>query len=142
MCEIEIRRWEWDLFTFICSPIHILSFCLAIVVSRRYINGWCIIAWWEWSLLLDFICTPCNSHYDVSFGSYMDYSMVQSLYVMAVIDNGLGLMKSRFAGNDITAPRAVFPSIVGVPRHQGSFIWICVPLEISGICVYIDGEWS
>ncbi|XP_077801663.1 actin, cytoplasmic 1-like isoform X1 [Macaca mulatta] len=34
-----------------------------------------------------------------------------------VIDNGSGMCKAGFAGND--APRAVFPSIVGRPRHQG-----------------------
>ena len=35
-----------------------------------------------------------------------------------VCDNGSGLVKSGFAGDD--APRAVFPSIVGRPRHQVS----------------------
>ena len=34
-----------------------------------------------------------------------------------VVDNGGGMVKARFAGDD--APRAVFPSIVGRPRHQG-----------------------
>uniref|UniRef100_A0A2I2YRK9 Actin, cytoplasmic 1 n=1 Tax=Gorilla gorilla gorilla TaxID=9595 RepID=A0A2I2YRK9_GORGO len=34
-----------------------------------------------------------------------------------VIDNGSGMCKAGFAGDD--APRAVFPSIVGHPRHQG-----------------------
>ncbi|KAK7807378.1 hypothetical protein U0070_026812 [Myodes glareolus] len=33
-----------------------------------------------------------------------------------VIDNGSGMCKAGFAGDD--APRAVFPSIVGHPRHQ------------------------
>jgi len=37
-----------------------------------------------------------------------------------VCDNGSGLVKSGFAGDD--APRAVFPSIVGRPRHQVSLI--------------------
>jgi actin-related protein len=32
-----------------------------------------------------------------------------------VIDNGSGMCKAGFAGDD--APRAVFPSIVGRPRH-------------------------
>ena len=32
------------------------------------------------------------------------------------VDNGSGMMKAGF-GDD--APRAVFPSIVGRPRHQG-----------------------
>jgi len=37
-----------------------------------------------------------------------------------VIDNGSGMMKAGFAGDD--APRAVFPSIVGRPRHQGVMV--------------------
>ena len=37
-----------------------------------------------------------------------------------VIDNGSGLMKAGFAGDD--APRSVFPSIVGRPRHKGVMV--------------------
>ena len=33
-----------------------------------------------------------------------------------VVHNGSGMCKAGFAGDD--APRAVFPSIVGRPRHQ------------------------
>ena len=40
-----------------------------------------------------------------------------------VCDNGSGLVKAGFAGDD--APRAVFPSIVGRPRHQVT----CTPLR-------------
>lgn len=36
-----------------------------------------------------------------------------------VVDNGSGMCKAGFAGDD--APRAVFPSIVGRPRHQVSY---------------------
>ena len=36
-----------------------------------------------------------------------------------VVDNGSGMCKAGFAGDD--APRAVFPSIVGRPRHQVGF---------------------
>jgi actin-related protein len=43
-----------------------------------------------------------------------------------VCDNGSGMVKSGFAGDD--APRAVFPSIVGRPRHQVRvspfFLWV------------------
>ena len=41
-----------------------------------------------------------------------------------VVDNGSGMCKAGFAGDD--APRAVFPSIVGRPRHQviAMLIWI------------------
>lgn len=37
-----------------------------------------------------------------------------------MIDNGSGMCKAGFAGDD--APRAVFPSIVGRPRHQGIMV--------------------
>nr|BBI93157.1 actin [Moesziomyces antarcticus] len=37
-----------------------------------------------------------------------------------VIDNGSGMCKAGFAGDD--APRAVFPSVVGRPRHQGVMV--------------------
>lgn len=36
-----------------------------------------------------------------------------------VIDNGSGMVKAGFAGDD--APRAVFPAITGRPRHQVLF---------------------
>jgi len=37
-----------------------------------------------------------------------------------VVDNGSGMCKAGFAGDD--APRAVFPSIVGRPRHPGVMV--------------------
>jgi hypothetical protein len=37
-----------------------------------------------------------------------------------VVDNGSGMCKAGFAGYD--APRAVFPSIVGRPRHKGVMV--------------------
>ncbi|XP_045172009.2 actin-3-like [Mercenaria mercenaria] len=37
-----------------------------------------------------------------------------------VVDNGSGMCKAGFAGDD--APRAVFPSIVGRRRHQGAMV--------------------
>merc|ERR1712223_1474474 len=37
-----------------------------------------------------------------------------------VVDNGSGMCKAGFAGDD--APRAVFPSIVGRPRHHGVMV--------------------
>merc|ERR1712002_14478 len=40
--------------------------------------------------------------------------------VAVVVDNGSGMVKAGFAGDD--APRAVFPSIVGRPRHQGVMV--------------------
>ena len=37
-----------------------------------------------------------------------------------VIDNGSGMVKAGFAGDD--APRAVFPSIIGRPKHPGIMV--------------------
>ncbi|XP_051786793.1 actin-like isoform X4 [Erpetoichthys calabaricus] len=37
-----------------------------------------------------------------------------------IIDNGSGMCKAGFAGDD--APRAAFPSIVGRPKHQGIMV--------------------
>lgn len=37
-----------------------------------------------------------------------------------VVDNGSGMVKAGFAGDD--APRAVFPSIVGRPKHPGIMV--------------------
>eukprot|EP01083_Nonionella_stella_P155645 503051_1 len=37
-----------------------------------------------------------------------------------VIDNGSGIMKGGFAGAD--APKAIFPTIVGRPKHQGVMV--------------------
>ncbi|KAH0472333.1 MAG: hypothetical protein KVP17_000064 [Porospora cf. gigantea B] len=40
--------------------------------------------------------------------------------VPLVLDNGTGMMKAGFSGND--APHAVFPSVVGRPKHQGVMV--------------------
>lgn len=37
-----------------------------------------------------------------------------------VIDNGSGMCKAGFAGDD--SPRCVFPSIVGIPKHKGVMV--------------------
>jgi actin len=46
----------------------------------------------------------------------MDDEEAQAL----VVDNGSGMVKSGFSGDD--APRAVFPSIVGRPKHEGVMV--------------------
>ena len=48
-----------------------------------------------------------------------------------VIDNGSGMCKAGFAGDD--APRAVFPSIVGRPRHQVIISIIIMIIETDHI---------
>ncbi|KAK4354615.1 hypothetical protein RND71_026809 [Anisodus tanguticus] len=40
--------------------------------------------------------------------------------IQPLVDNGTGMVKAGFAGDD--APRVVFPSIVGRPRHQGVMV--------------------
>ncbi len=45
-----------------------------------------------------------------------------------VVDNGSGMCKAGFAGDD--APRAVFPSIVGRPRHQVQIYIIYTQIEL------------
>lgn len=50
-----------------------------------------------------------------------------------VVDNGSGMCKAGFAGDD--APRAVFPSIVGRPRHQVSSTTIYGPQCFSRLDV-------
>ena len=49
-----------------------------------------------------------------------------------VIDNGSGMCKAGFAGDD--APRAVFPSIVGRPRHQ-----VGETMNLHSLCRFIIG---
>merc|ERR1712098_696566 len=55
------------------------------------------------------------------FPSYTQTSTMCDEDVAALVcDNGSGMCKAGFAGDD--APRAVFPSIVGRPRHQGVMV--------------------
>lgn len=57
-----------------------------------------------------------------------------------VIDNGSGMCKAGFAGDD--APRAVFPSIVGRPRHQVRFffhkIFLNLQYQKSILCHFVS----
>ena len=48
-----------------------------------------------------------------------------------VCDNGSGMVKAGFAGDD--APRSVFPSIVGRPRHMGVMV---------GMGQKVRGAWA
>ena len=49
-----------------------------------------------------------------------------------VVDNGSAMVKTGFSGED--APRDVFPSIVGRPRHKG------VMVEMGQKYTYVDDE--
>lgn len=48
--------------------------------------------------------------------------MADEEIVALVVDNGSGMRKAGFAGDD--APCTVFPSIVGCPRHQGIMVGV------------------
>lgn len=52
-----------------------------------------------------------------------------------VVDNGSGMCKAGFAGDD--APRAVFPSIVGRPRYQ---VYLGIPSPATRITVDMCSE--
>src|SRR5581483_12351727 len=53
-------------------------------------------------------------------GNPMSDERVSAEVQALVIDNGSGTIKAGFAGDD--TPRAVFPAIVGRPRHQGVMV--------------------
>merc|ERR1711862_344957 len=55
-----------------------------------------------------------------STASQTQHPMAEEDVAALVVDNGSGMCKAGFAGDD--APRAVFPSIVGRPRHQGVMV--------------------
>ena len=68
-----------------------------------------------------------NQSFNIASLSWFTAVLSQSKITMCdddvaalVIDNGSGMCKAGFAGDD--APRAVFPSIVGRPRHQVSVV--------------------
>merc|ERR1712063_135405 len=51
---------------------------------------------------------------------YPFFKMCDDEVQALVVDNGSGMCKAGFAGDD--APRAVFPCIVGRPRHTGVMV--------------------
>merc|ERR1712219_79568 len=62
---------------------------------------------------------PTTTHFPTSQNS-QELTMNEEDVAALVVDNGSGMCKAGFAGDD--APRAVFPSIVGRPRHQGVMV--------------------
>lgn len=55
--------------------------------------------------------------------------------VAIVVDNGSGMCKAGFAGDN--APRVVFPSVVASPHYQGGL----ATANLEGLCVG-DEAWS
>merc|ERR1712209_285512 len=68
--------------------------------------------------------SPIQTHDEISLvldhHRITDSRMCDEDVAALVIDNGSGMCKAGFAGDD--APRAVFPSILGRPRHQGVMV--------------------
>ena len=50
----------------------------------------------------------------------MSYNTADDDVTALVLDNGSGMCKAGFAGDD--APRAVFPAIVGRPKYQVNYL--------------------
>ena len=63
---------------------------------------------------------PFFLHFCTSSLPRIELKMADEEVAALVVDNGSGMCKAGFAGDD--APRAVFPSIVGRPRHQGVMV--------------------
>lgn len=69
--------------------------------------------------MVRFTARVASSLFPVGLGAVAPAKMCEEEDSTALVcDNGSGLCKAGFAGDD--APRAVFPSIVGRPRHQVS----------------------
>jgi actin-related protein len=64
------------------------------------------------------MCTFHSMKYigDAGHAENGDRGHRESEYLALVVDNGSGMVKAGFAGDD--APKAVFPSIVGCPRFE------------------------
>ena len=73
--------------------------------------------------LAHFFCTLPIYH-TLPFPQLSKVKMADEDVQALVVDNGSGMCKAGFAGDD--APRAVFPSIVGRPKHPGIMVR-CAP---------------
>ena len=60
--------------------------------------------------------TYSDSRQGLTKNTFTANTMCDEDVAALVVDNGSGMCKAGFAGDD--APRGVFPSIVGRPRHQ------------------------
>ena len=59
----------------------------------------------------------------------LDFSEMEDDVAALVVDNGSGMCKAGFAGDD--APRAVFPSIVGRPQTPGKELHLTPPCVLD-----------
>lgn len=55
---------------------------------------------------------------------------MESEQTTCVIDNGSGVVKAGFSGED--APRAIFPSVIGRPKNPGVIIGVEAKDEYIG----------
>lgn len=68
---------------------------------------------------------------ELSFVSPLFVQKMDEEIAALVVDNGSGMCKAGFAGDD--APRAVFPSIVGRPRHQVHCLNVYLKMRINAL---------
>ena len=77
------------------------------------------------SVFFNFVCCAKNHHQGSvynphTFCPFIPANMAEEEVAALVVDNGSGMCKAGFAGDD--APRAVFPSIVGRPKMPGIMV--------------------
>lgn len=102
-------------------PVHLVPICP--FSKREKLSGVCRLKFCQQPLALE-ISWHATCYPAASFKLFFLLLLPQKADTMCdedettalVCDNGSGLVKAGFAGDD--APRAVFPSIVGRPRHQ------------------------
>ena len=98
-----MQIWIKKIFLFVCKFYNFLTF------------DWCDIC-------NSFMNETVYHHSELVLWAVNDSAdkMCDDEVAALVVDNGSGMCKAGFAGDD--APRAVFPSIVGRPRHQGVMV--------------------
>ena len=112
-----------------CDPLRALTDCYRLHVSEFRSTPLYLSFYLSFSLsFLFFFLSNQQARPNASFISfYSNPHLTKTQNTMAdedvqalVVDNGSGMCKAGFAGDD--APRAVFPSIVGRPKHPGIMV--------------------
>ena len=90
-----------------CAREGLVTMAIQVSPTTYAAQTWCAALQNSWEVW-------CKKHF------FSVFIMADEDVAALVIDNGSGMCKAGFAGDD--APRAVFPSIVGRPRHQGVMV--------------------